>query len=156
MRQSVLRGALTGVFLAAGLAGLTGRSSAQEITYSASEIRACLCAQQAVTSLSSQVKAEHRAYQAKRDEVDLLNKEAEEARGRVNVNNQDDVEAFRQLLDKRDTAALELSNRLQPRYAAIVARYNEAVAENNSYCTGKLFDREQIASVRSTLSCPQE
>ena len=63
------------------------------------------------------MKAEHRAYQAKRDEVDLLNKEAEEARGRVNVNNQDDVEAFRQLLDKRDTAALELSNRLQPRYA---------------------------------------
>lgn len=155
MRQRILQSALAASFLLAGLAGWTGSAPAQQMTYSTSEIRACLCAQRAVASLSAQMKAHVGAYQSKRDEVDLLNREVEEARTRVNVNDQSDVESFRALLDKRDAAALDLSNRVSPQYSAIVSRYNEAAEENNAYCTGKLFDREQIATVSMTLSCPR-
>ena len=81
-------------------------------------------------------------------------RQVEEARPRVNTDNRSDIEAFSALLARRDDAA-DAHRHEAERYAAAVARYNEAVEQDNAACSGRLFDPEEVESVKAHLYCPR-
>lgn len=139
-----------------GLGALMGTSAwAQEgVTTSLSAVRTCLCAQRAVSILGERLTAEKQRYDQTRGQSDELSRQVDSSRGRVNTENRDEIEAFTALLARRDAAAQSFRDEDQ-RYAATLARYNRAVAFSNGSCNGRLFDPEEVESVKSNLVCPR-
>lgn len=119
------------------------------------EVRSCLCKERTVSALNNDVQAQSRAYEAQRQNVDVLDHSVETGRPQVNVNNPADVDAFKTLLERRDAAADALAGPVTKSYADAVQRYNEAVADYNASCAGKAFDPDQLAAAKQTLSCPK-
>jgi hypothetical protein len=118
------------------------------------EVKACACKYQLVSSLNGEVLAQSRAYEAKRQAFEALDKQVQTARPLVNVKNQADIESFKQLLSRRDEAANTLAEAANQSYAESVRRYNEAVSDYNASCAAKAFDPEQMDELKRTLSCP--
>lgn len=135
-------------------AGLSGPAAAQ-LVRNPDEVRACLCKEQAVAALDDQVKAERNTYDERRQSFEALDKQVQASRAQVNVNNPGDVDAFKRLLEQRDTAADALAGPVTKDYADIVKRYNDAVADYNSSCAGKSFDQDQLNEMKRTLACPR-
>jgi hypothetical protein len=145
--RSVIAGALL-------LPCMAGPADAEAVRVS-DEVRACACKDQLVSSLNGEVLAQSRAYEAKRQAFEALDKQVQTARPLVNVKNQADIESFKQLLSRRDEAANTLAEAANQSYAESVRRYNEAVSDYNASCADKAFDPEQMAELKRTLSCPQ-
>ena len=137
------------------LSGMIGTGTAQVVVRSPDEIRACVCKEQSVSALNGDVQTQSRAYESQRQAFDALDKAVETGRPKVNVNNPADVEAFKELLEKRDAAGDTLAGSATHSYADAVQRYNQAVADYNASCAGKAFDPDQIAAVKQNLSCPK-
>jgi len=129
--------------------------AAAQIVRSPDEIRACLCKEQSVAALNQNVQNEARAYEDKRRAFETLDKQVQSSRATVNVNNSADVDAFKRLLDQRDTAADSLAGPATKSYAEAVQRYNQAVTDYNGSCAGKSFDADAMAEQKRTLSCPR-
>ncbi|HEX4113225.1 MAG TPA: hypothetical protein VH020_11870 [Stellaceae bacterium] len=145
------------LLIGAGLIGLvtmaSGPAPAQDnVTTSLSAVRTCLCAQRAVSIWNERVEIEKERYDQLRGQSNELSRQVEAARGRVNTENRDDIEAFAALLAHRDAAAQSFRDEDQ-RYSGMVARYNRAVAFSNGSCSGRLFDPEEVESVKSNLVC---
>lgn len=157
MRRTIINGVtmlVGGVLIGLGSLGGTQAWAQDHITTSLPAVQECLCAERAVSLLTERVRVAKRRYNEARRQSDSLSQQVEEARGRVNTDNRDDIEAFRGLLARRDAAAQAFRDESQ-RYAAMVARFNAAAADNNAACTGRLFDQEEVESVKSTLVCPR-
>jgi hypothetical protein len=123
------------------------------MTHSPSAVQECLCAERAVSLLRHEVQRERQQYDQARETANRLARRVEEARRRVNVTDRGDITAFKALLERRDAAhQAYLDESL--RYDAVVARYNRAVNHNNNVCTGRLFDPEEVESIKQTLVCP--
>ena len=119
------------------------------------EARACLCQEQLVSSLNADVQAQSRAYEEKRQAFEALDKQVQTARPQVNVKNQAEIDAFKQLLERRDAAADALNGQATSSYAEAVRRYNAAVTDYNNNCAGKPFDQDQLGQERHNLVCPK-
>ena len=141
---------------ALALAGSFAPAKAQEMLVSPAAVAACLCQEQSVATLSNEVANGHRAYEERRREIDDLNLRVDQGRDRVNVNNPSEVEAYKQLLDRRDQAQARFSDEVAPNYAALVARYNQAVGTFNGSCSGKSYESRALAQARSNLVCPRQ
>ncbi len=141
--------AAIGLALAGGAPAL-----AQGVTTAMSAVQQCLCAQRAVSILDRQMREARRRDDRVRGEAEALARQVEEARPRVNTDNRSDIEAFSALLARRDAAA-DAHRHEAERYAAAVARYNEAVEQDNAACSGRLFDPEEVESVKAHLYCPR-
>jgi hypothetical protein len=137
---------------ALALPGLIGVAEAQTVR-DPDEVRACLCKEQSVASLNGEVQAQSRAYEEKRQTFEALDKQAQASRSQVNVKNQGEIDAFKQLLERRDAAADALAGPANQSYADVVQRYNEAVSDYNGSCAGKAFDPKQLDEMKRTLSC---
>jgi hypothetical protein len=152
MRTQDIQAAMAVVaFLASTLAG----AAAQQVERSPQAIQKCLCMEQMVATLNTQVQAQSRSYEDKRQVFQALDNQVRTSRSEVNVNNQADVDAFRRLLERRDEAADTLAGATTNSYAEAVARYNESVAAYNDQCSGKAYDADQLAQIRGTLNCPK-
>jgi hypothetical protein len=127
---------------------------AQGVTTAPPAVAECLCAQRAVSVFDRDMRAAGRRHEQAHGDLSALSRQVEEARGRVNTNNRSDIEAFKALLERRDAAAVAVEREDQ-RYAAIGARYNNAVERNNAACSGRLFDQEEVESVKANLVCPR-
>ena len=147
-------GLRVGVVAALALSFVTGTAPAQ-VVRAPDAVHECLCKEQAVASLNGEVQAQSRAYEQQRQSFEALDKAVQTGRPQVNVNNSADVDAFKQLLEKRDTAADTLAGPATRSYADAVQRYNQAVADYNAGCAGKAFDPDQLAAAKQTLSCPK-
>lgn len=145
-----------GIALAATLAlsGVAGRATAQAVR-NGDEARVCLCQEQLVSSLNADVQAQSRAYEEKRQAFETLDKQVQTARPQVNVKNQAEIDAFKQLLERRDGAADALNGQATSSYAEAVRRYNAAVTDYNNNCAGKAFDQDQLGQQRLNLVCPK-
>jgi len=145
--------------IAMGILALPGSfsvASAQQLLVSPTAVAACLCQEQSVAALSNEVANAHRGYEERRREIEDLNLRIEQGRGRVNVNNPAEVDAFKQLLDRRDQAQARFSDEVAPNYAALVARYNQAVNGFNGNCSGRAYESAALAQARSNLVCPRQ
>lgn len=142
---------------AAGLVLTIAAGTARaQVVRAPDEIRACLCKEQSVASLNGEVQAQSRAYESQRQSFEALDKAVQSGRPQVNVNNPADVDAFKRLLERRDTAADALAGPATKSYAEAVQRYNQAVSDYNGACAGKAFDPDALAAVKKTLSCPKQ
>jgi hypothetical protein len=142
---------------AAGTVGLTmagAPARAQGVTTGMSAVQQCLCAQREVSILGREMSRAREDWERARSEADSMTREVEDQRPRVNVDNRRDIEAFSALLARRD-AATRSYREVNQRYAAAVARYNDAVEQNNAACAGRLFDPDEVAAVRANLACPR-
>jgi hypothetical protein len=143
------------LLIGAGLIGIGAMAPARAqdgVTTSLSAVRTCLCAQRAVSIWSERVEIEKERYDQLRGQSNELSRQVEAARGRVNTENRDEIEAFTALLARRDAVA-QSSHDEDQHYAATVSRYNRAVGFSNGACSGRLFDPEEVESVKSNLVC---
>ncbi len=152
MLSRVWAGARLGMLLASATAAA---AAAQEVVRSPEQIEACLCKEQAVSTLAGKVSEQNRLYEEKRKALDALDKEVQTRRTEINASNPAEVDAFKHLLDERDHAAESFAGEVTRNYSEMVTRYNEAVAAYNASCAGKAYDPDQLDDIRSNLSCPQ-
>jgi hypothetical protein len=118
------------------------------------QVQACLCLEQRVNDLGTDIATRRQTYEQRRQEVSRLDSELASLRQRMNVDNPDDVAAYARLFDQRNAAFDALSRDVEPQYAASVERYNRAVADYNNSCYTQSYDATVLATVRPTLSCP--
>jgi predicted nucleic acid-binding Zn-ribbon protein len=144
-----------GVTLWLVLCGISA-AAAQEVVRAPEQIRNCLCQERSVGALNTEVQAQSRAYEDKRQAFQALDKQVQTTRPSVNVAKQADVDAFKRLLEQRDRAADDLASTATKSYSDAVARYNQAVAAYNGNCAGKSYDADQLADMRRNLSCPKQ
>jgi len=135
--------------IALALPGIVGGAGAQT-TSSSDWVTTCACQERLVSSLNGEVQAQSRAYEDKRRSFEALDQEVQTTRPRVDVKNPAEVDAFKQLLDRRDAAADTLNGQANENYAAAVKRYNDAVADYNDYCAAGA-----AGSDRRPLVCPK-
>jgi hypothetical protein len=137
------------------LPAMAGPARAQQVLSSPEAIRSCLCQEQSVTALANEVLQQNRVYEEKRKALESLDNEVRARRAQINVANQSEVDAFKQLLDRRDQAGAEFAGPVTRNYSDMVARYNGAVASFNDACAGKAYDSDVLAQVRANLACPR-
>jgi hypothetical protein len=117
------------------------------------EINACLCLQQAAAALAADKDAKSQVLAADNQQLADLNAQLASARSRIDVNNPDAVARYKALLERRDTAAGQISP-AQSQAAAAVARYNAAVDEHNRRCAGRPFNSDLVAQIQAHPNCP--
>jgi hypothetical protein len=149
-----VRGWQAALAMAMILPVIRGGAGAQELERSPTQIRDCLCQERSVAALNGEVQNQTRLYEDKRQAFQQLDKQVQTARPKVNVNDRSEVEAFKQLLERRDAAADTLAGEATRSYSDAVTRYNQAVAAYNSGCAGKAYDPDQLAELKRNLSCP--
>jgi hypothetical protein len=118
------------------------------------EIRYCLCAHQNVMALSAQVDAETRHHREVQDRIAALDRQLTESRANVDVNQPDQVDAYRRLVEAREKTMAEFTYDLTPRLQQLVARYNTQTESYNATCTTRSLDATTLDAVKQNLSCP--
>lgn len=151
MRIMVMAGMAAAAIVASAV---TTSAQAQMVLTQPADIRACLCLQQSVTVLNGDVARQRQAHEQQRQQLDALDAEVNAQRSRIDVNNFDQVQAFKQLIERRDKAAADFAGPVTARYADAVARYNAAVNQFNGTCAGKAYDQAALGQAQAGLSCP--
>jgi hypothetical protein len=118
--SAMRRGIPVSLVLALGVVPPAWAQSATMIT-APQDIAACLCLEQAVSVLARDMEARKAIYEEKGRLLEGLDGEVAASRRRLNVENPNEVAAFRDLLDRRNAAQAELADRAAPDYAALVA-----------------------------------
>lgn len=155
-RKSPFR-SIPGTFLGGALAlafGVWALPLGAEVFTAPESIRHCLCAEQDIAALSQDVRTQFAAYEDAWKRLDTLNDLVRTKRPQINVNNPEEVDAFRRLLAERDGAEKLFTDKTSPDYAALVSRYNGKVSEFNAGCGDKSYDAAVLARVKAGLTCP--
>jgi hypothetical protein len=141
--------------LAAAIIGIAGGAAAQEMLTDPAAIQSCLCAEQTATALGTTLAQERRLYDERRTALAALDAKIAAQRQQNPVMDADQADALRALLTEREQAAADFAGPVTQRYAAAVARYNQAVAAYAGTCAKKSFDAAALAQARASLSCPK-
>jgi hypothetical protein len=141
--------------LALGCAGLLipGAVRAQ-VPPEVAEISACLCLQQAVSTLSGEMNAKMQALDAVTRQLADLDAQLARDRSTIDVNNPDAVARFKALLERRDAAYRQSVGPVHADATQSTARYNARVNEYNARCANRPFSSALVAQIQPTLSCP--
>jgi hypothetical protein len=139
-----------------GSAPSPAAAQAQTVLTSPQEITECLCMEFSVNTMASDVAARQRIYDDAKRSYEALDAEVNERRQSMNPNDPAQVEAFRQLLDRRDAARVRFVGEATPEYSTQVEEYNRRVAAFNQRCGGKSYDGNVLARVRQSLVCPAQ
>ena len=143
------------MLLGAGLAVLTGAATARAQTSSdPAEITTCLCMQQGVVTLSSDMSAKTQALAAVRQHLADLDAQLAQARPNVDVNNTQSVERYKALLAQRDAAYQQSLGQVVADADQATARYNAHVNQYNTQCASHQFNADVMAQIQAHLSCP--
>lgn len=130
-------------------------AAAQNVLISPADVAACLCRDQAVKDQKAELTRQQAAYDSAQSEFQQLNTEVETQRPQVNVNDSGSINAFRQLLDRRDAARVRFTDQASPAYSAAVDRYNQSVQSYMNQCGGKSYDSRALEAAQQSLSCPK-
>jgi hypothetical protein len=139
------------IAVALGAAG----AEAQIVIHSPRDVAVCLCQDQTVSNLRDEMEFQKQIYDTSKSEYDALAAEAERQYAELNINDSDAIAAYRQLLERRDVAEANFKLEAAPTYAAVVARYNQAVQSYNATCGGKAYDPDALAAAQNGLYCPR-
>jgi len=132
---------------------LPGAARAQ-VPAEAAEISACLCLQQAVSTLSAEMNTRKQALDAVTRQLADLDAQVAQERSTINVNDPDAVARFKALLERRDAAYRQSVGPLHADATQSTARYNARVNEYNTRCANRPFNSALVAQIQPTLSCP--
>ena len=143
------------MLLGAGLLVFTGAATARaQMSSDPAEITACLCMQQGVATLSSDMSAKTQALAAVRQHLADLDARLAQARPNVDVNNPDSVGRYKALLQQRDAAYQQSLGPVVTDAEQATARYNSHVAQYNAQCASHQFNADVMAQIQAHLSCP--
>lgn len=142
---AVALGVMSGVAIASARAQMVSDPNA---------IRSCLCEEQFVLGLQDTVNTHRQALDAAQKNQATLNNQVDTRRAQINVYDNSELDAFKQLLEQRDAATAAAAAATQ-RYNDAANRYNDAVAAYNGSCAGRSYDDSVLRSVRTTLVCPR-
>jgi hypothetical protein len=134
--------------------GAAGKAEAQMPPSEAAAVNACLCLQQGLAALSSDMNARTQALAAVRQHLADLDSQLSQARPNVQVNNPDSVAQYKALLDTRDAAYKQSIGPVVSQADQAVARYNANVNQYNQNCANHPFDAAMMAEMQAHLSCP--
>ena len=137
--------------LAAALAPVTGNA---QVPPGPSEIAACLCLQQAVSTLSAEMNAKKQAFDAVTHQLGDLDAQLARDRSSMNVNNPDEVARYKALLERRDAAYRQSIGPVHDDADQATARYNARVNEYNAHCANQPFNSAMVQQVQVNLVCP--
>ena len=153
MERSV--SACRATLIAAGLLVFTGATTVQaQMSSNPAEITACLCMQQGVATLSSDMSAKTQSLAAVRQHLAALDAQLAHARPNVDVNNAESVERYKALLAQRDAAYQQSLGPVVTDADQATARYNSHVAQYNAQCANHPFNSGEMASIQAHLICP--
>jgi hypothetical protein len=130
--------------------------AAAQVTASTQAIGQCLCDEQRLSLLHADLDAAQQQFDSEKERVAALDGEIEQARPNVNVNDPEQVDAFRRLVNSREQAYATLYHVNQPHLAEVTLRYNRATDRYNGRCAGRPVDSMIQAEVRARLVCPVE
>lgn len=137
------------------LALLAGAApAAAQVLSNPQDVTRCLCADRAVKILADEVAARKRIYEDTQQQVHSLDLDLERRRQTMNVNDDAQVQAYRERFDQRNDLAARLSGEIGADYRTAVERYNRAVAQYNDGCVGRILDSSVVAAVTPNLVCP--
>src|SRR5205814_844397 len=118
------------------------------------EITACLCLQQAVSTLSADMNAKKQALEAVTRQLSDLDSQLARERSTINVNNPDSVARYKALLERRDAAYRQSIGPVHAEATQSTARYNARVSEYNARCANRPFNSAIVAQMQVNLVCP--
>jgi hypothetical protein len=143
------------MLFAAGLLVFTSAATAwAQMSSDPAEITACLCMQQGVATLSSDMSAKTQALAAVRQHLADLDAQLTQARPNVDVNNTESVERYKALLAQRDAAYKQSLGPVVTNADQATARYNSLVGQYNAQCANRSFNSDAMASIQAHLTCP--
>ena len=143
------------LFFGAGLMVVTGAATARaQMSSDPTEITTCLCMQQGVAALSSDMSAKTQALAAVRQHLADLDAQLAQARPNVDVNNTQSVERYKALLAQRDAAYQQSLGPVVANADQATARYNSHVSQYNAQCASHQFNADVMAQIQAHLSCP--
>ena len=108
-----------------------------------------------MTVLSDEMHRQERLYDERRQALQQLDDAVRIRRTQIDVYNNAEVDAFKQLLSQRDQAEDDFAGVATQTYAAAVQRYNQAVATYNKGCAGRSYDSTRLTQVQQNLYCPK-
>ena len=129
------------------------RAGAVEVLYDPDAIRACLCLDRAVTTLSDQHDQESQAFEDQRKALAALEDRAAGARRQIDPADKAQRDALVRLLDERDAAVRHFAEVATPHYNDIVGRYGAAAEAFNRACGDKSYDWAVLPQVQDGLTC---
>ena len=147
----IVRGALALGLLSCG--GIVPASA--QVVSDPNAIRSCLCEQQFVLDLRDQVASTRQTLESSQRREASLNNQVNTRRAQINVYDNGELDAFKQLLQQRDASIATTADATKT-YDDAAERYNQAVAAYNGSCAGHLYDQTVLRQVQSTpLDCPR-
>jgi hypothetical protein len=141
--------------LALGLLSCFGNVSVSaQVIGDPNTIRSCLCEQQFVLDLQDSVTGRRQALESSQRTQASLSNQVDTRRAQINVYNNAELDAFKQLLQQRDESIAATAD-VTKTYDEVAGRYNQAVATYNATCAGRSYDDTVLRQVKATLACPR-
>ena len=138
-----------------GLAATPNNAAhAQQMLRSPEAVAQCVCLERAMQTASAELEVRRQMYEEKRRQFADLEAEIARRRPQINTADNEQVDAFRRLIEERDRQMVALRDTVTPGYADRVEQYNGRVASYNASCQGRTLDADVLYSVRQTLVCP--
>jgi hypothetical protein len=94
-------------------------------------------------------------YETSQKALASLDSDLADRRSKIDVYNNAEVDAYKQLLQKHDSASAAFNGEVTASYNAAVSRYNQALAGFNSSCAGRSYDGSAYQTAQTGLSCPK-
>lgn len=144
-----------GAFLSFGFILLLAPGIARaQVPPEAAEINACLCLQQAVSTLAAEMNAKNQALDAVTRQLADLDAQLARDKATINVNSPDAVARYKALLERRDAAYRQSIGPVHSDADQSAARYNARVNEYNARCANRPFNSAIVAEMQVRLACP--
>lgn len=117
--------------------------------------RNCLCLEQAVESRRFELEVRNGIFEKARADMQAVEAEVTQRRPTVNVDDPNQVDAFRSLLARSDAARSHYELTAVPDQQRAVGQYNAVVEQLNASCKGRSFSTYAWTAARQNLTCPR-
>lgn len=136
-----------------GCGGIT--PAAAQVVNDPNAIRSCLCEQQFVLALQDGVASRRQALESSQRSQASLANQVDTRRAQINVYDNAELNAFKQLLQQRDASIAATADATKT-YDDAADRYNQSVAAYNANCAGHSYDEVVLRQVQAApLACPR-
>jgi hypothetical protein len=144
-----------GMALSSGLLAVLAAGAVKaQMPPEVAEITACLCLQQAVSTLSAEMNAKRQALDTVTRQLSDLDSQLARERSALHVNNPDAVARYKALLEQRDAAYRQSIGPIHAEATQATARYNARVSEYNARCANRPFNSAIVVQMQVNLVCP--
>ena len=117
------------------------------------QVRDCLCQQQQLEAVSSQMTAASTAYSQRQQELQGLDQELAELQRTATPGDEQAVARSQALIDRRNLLRSQLQNEYRP-YQTLANDYNQRAERYNASCTALPMLSFDVAAAKENLSCP--